>query len=64
MSALPVPNPHANDRAACIRKRRYSNLVEANAVAREREAHGAERLTSYKCPECGRFHLTKMGAAA
>lgn len=64
MTAIPPPNPNANDRAACLRKRRYRHVLLAIAQAEKYEAEGAPPLRAYHCRECDGWHLTKMEQGA
>ena len=44
----------------CTDKCRYKTRVKALLVALERVRDGAPPLRAYKCPECKRWHLTKL----
>lgn len=59
MTAIPDPNPRADDRDACRRKRRYADRDDAARVAERRMADGSERLKTYRCAHCDGWHLTK-----
>ena len=48
----------ARRRKACESKNRYSSLSEAQVVISECEAHGARKLSAYRCPHCDGWHLT------
>ncbi|HYF28576.1 MAG TPA: hypothetical protein VD931_22745 [Baekduia sp.] len=43
----------------CLSKRAYYAEVEALVVASRRTAQGAPPLKTYRCPNCGLWHLTK-----
>lgn len=42
----------------CTGKRAYPTHNDALGAAAGRCAHGAQMLRIYRCPACGKFHLT------
>jgi hypothetical protein len=61
VTAIPKPDPDANDLAACRRKRRYS-VRGAMLRIHELKVERGIAVTKYKCPCCPHWHLTKWGA--
>lgn len=54
------PNREERERM-CVRKRRYASQGEALTAAMI--AGNERRCSAYRCPVCGRWHLTTRGAA-
>lgn len=43
----------------CDRKLRYKSRIYAMCVAIHRVHEGSPPLRVYRCPQCGKWHLTK-----
>lgn len=45
----------------CAGKLPYTNRETANKSALSLNKHGGKRMTTYKCPACGSFHIGHNG---
>jgi hypothetical protein len=50
---------NAQRRAACASKRQFATEAEARTAALWDRTQFGERLTCYRCEECGGWHLTR-----
>lgn len=50
---------NARRREACASKRQFATEAEARAAALWDRTQFGERLTCYRCEECGGWHLTR-----
>lgn len=48
----------------CKRKKGYATRKQAKHIARKCLSRNNVKLTAYKCPHCGFFHLTSKTSAS
>ena len=56
-----VQTQPSNKQRSCLMKRRYWSQVDALVMAsRQQEREGVPALDTYRCSNCGGWHLTRQ----